>query len=751
MGNIRRLIFATAAATAVFIQGCGCSDSKTKYYPPGSGPGPEPEQTFTVSGAASKGILRNFEISAHSFIAGGINPVPIASDHTNNLGAYTLRIPETYREQPLLYRVKPRASGSIMTCDLADGCGEGVAFGEDLPVTDASFTLDSVVPSAGNSLTTNISMFTDLAAALTRKSLVESNNGNSEVIRNAIARANSQIANRFGVTGDLFSMPVIDLTNEAAVRAALEAGNGRFVQYAAMNAAIAQAAWADRENGLVSAMGAFRDYFADRGIAGNTTDESETSYADILNAAQRILQQVRDRNPDAPLNVTALLQNLSTEEELANSEEPDQRDPGTPSEVSNDPPLAKVKAMVADLRNLAVSFGEVSVNGGTIGTIADDFAMQIEAAEMASSDDTSHVTHAMAIAAKAIDDANRAYSNNPERTTSYTSEDGVDVSITAVAGSARFSVDQVIEVATDDGDVAVEVVLVADNAMDYAGDREDLTVDGRYAVVGKAISAAISVEIKDGSSIAISNVEVVQEADEEAGTETQTETMDEFALNLQVEISQVKSDELVDPVTIKGALSVLLTNARVVHTEGEESTTARLSASILDLKLSGMVGNDSGESASFVVALNGDATGVEFVETWYEDWERETTETWEDEDNFSAFYGSIAFTAKLSGIPNAVVLNFNVARTGYENAENTLTIRYPGKQFRFHMLVADGAPDGALTITNHDGVVMSLVETEVDGENRLTGTISLDGVQYATIEDDRTITIHYSDDDFESL
>jgi hypothetical protein len=163
------------------------------------------------------------------------------------------------------------------------------------------------------------------------------------------------------------------------------------------------------------------------------------------------------------------------------------------------------------------------------------------------------------------------------------------------------------------------------------------------------------------------------------------------------------------------------------------------------------VGNDSGESASFVVALNGDATGVEFVETWYEDWERETTETWEDEDNFSAFYGSIAFTAKLSGIPNAVVLNFNVARTGYEDAENTLTIRYPGKQFRFHMLVADGAPDGALTITNHDGVVMSLVETEVDGENRLTGTISLDGVQYATIEDDRTITIHYSDDTFESL
>lgn len=749
MINLRRIFMVSAALVAINMQGCGCSDDK-KYYPPGSGPGPEPEQTFTVSGAASKGILRNFEISAHSFIAGGINPVPIASDHTNNLGAYTLRIPETYREQPLLYRVKPRASGSIMTCDLADGCGEGVAFGEDLPVTDASFTLDSVVPSAGNSLTTNISVFTDLASGLAIRSLVEINNGNSDVIRNAIARSNSQIANRFGLTGNLHSLPVIDLTNAAAVKAALDAGNAHFVQYAAMNAAIAQAAWADSDSGIFGAMDSFREYFVGGGIPANTEMDNVTSYAEILNAAQHILRQVQDRDPEAPLNVAALLQNLMTEEALANSEEPDVPDQGTPSEVSSNPPLEKVKAMVEDLRNLAVSFGDVSVNGGTIGSIAEDFAMQIEAAEMASSDDTSHVTHAMAIAAKAIDDANRAYSNNPERT-SYTSEDGVTVTIAAVAGSARFSVDQEIVVATDDGDVTVEVVLDADNAMDYAGDREDLTVDGRYAVVGTAISAAISVEIKDGSSIAISNVEVVQEADEEAGTETQTETMDEFALNLQVEISQVKSDELVDPVTIKGALSVLLTNARVVHTEGEESTTARLSASILDLKLSGMVGNDSGESASFVVALNGDATGVEFVETWYEDWERETTETWEDEDNFSAFYGSIAFTAKLSGIPNAVVLNFNVARTGYENAENTLTIRYPGKQFRFHMLVADGAPDGALTITNHDGVVMSLVETEVDGENRLTGTISLDGVQYATIEDDRTITIHYSDDTFESL
>lgn len=745
MGNIRRLIFATAAATAVFIQGCGCSDSKTKYYPPPDRPS---EQTYNISGTGAKGILQNFEVIAYAFVNGV--QAPLGGTTTNGFGQYSLDLPRSHIGSPILIQLRPSADGrSSMVCDLTIGCGSDVEFGEPFPVPRASdFTLQAMMPATQDNSVVNITLFTDLAARLALDEFSQGGN-----ISDHINEQNSRVANRFGLANNLFGLPVIDLTNPAKFEAAALSGDLSHLRYTAINAGLLQASMLDNPDlDLAASLSKFVDYFTEEGggIAGNTTDPDETSYADVIAAALQILERAQGGNAEVAERLRSIVQQMEVEQRLAESEEPDERSQGTPSEVSREEPLEKVKAMVEDLRNLAVSFGDVSVNGGTIGNIADDFAMQIEAAEMASSDDTSHVTHAMAIAAKAIDDANRAYSNNPERT-SYTSEDGVKVTIAAVAGSARFSVDQEIVVATDDGDVTVEVVLDADNAMDYAGDREDLTVDGRYAVVGTAISAAISVEIKDGSSIAISNVEVVQEADEEAGTETQTETMDEFALNLQVEISQVKSDELVDPVTIKGALSVLLTNARVVHTEGEESTTARLSASILDLKLSGMVGNDSGESASFVVALNGDATGVEFVETWYEDWERETTETWEDEDNFSAFYGSIAFTAKLSGIPNAVVLNFNVARTGYENAENTLTIRYPGKQFRFHMLVADGAPDGALTITNHDGVVMSLVETEVDGENRLTGTISLDGVQYATIEDDRTITIHYSDDTFESL
>lgn len=737
MINLRRILMLSAAIVAINMQGCGCDDDK-QYYPP-----QQSEQTFTVSGAASKGILKNFEVSAHPFIVGGFNPVPIASSHTDSFGAYTLKIPEVYRGQPLLYRVQPRASGSIMTCDLVDGCGEGVAFGDDLPVTDTSFTLDSVVPSTDDNQLANINLFTDLASGLAIRSLVEINNGNSDVIRNAIARSNSQIANRFGLSGDLYSLPVLDLTNEAAVRTALAAGNAHFVQYAAMNAAIAQAAGADSDGGIFSAMDSLKGHFVDGGIPANTEMDGVTSYAEILNAAQRILLQVRDRDSEVPLNVAALLQNLIAEEALANSEQPDVPDQGTPSEVSSNPPLEKVKAMVADLRNLAVSFGDVSASGGTISNIAEDFAMQLEAAEMVSSDEARHLLQAMYIAAKAIDDARNVHSRQPKRT-SYTSLDGVAVRIAVGGGSVRFSVNQNIDVTTDDDTVPVSVKLVADNALINEDERENLTLEGRYDVAGSATGPRLHLDVKEGSSMVIGNVEVTEETDEEASDVTSTETLDAFDLNFQVEMSQLPIDEVADPIIVKGALSASLTGVRVVEGAGN----ATLSVGIISLRLSGTVGDNTGESASFVVTVSGDGTGVSFVDTWSSTRGNFTGET---EKNYVELYGNVAFTAKLTGNPNTVVLNFSVARTGQDDVENTLTIRYPGKQFRFYILAADGAPDGVLTITNHDGVVMSLVEAGVAGKKRLAGTISLDGVQYATIEHERTILIQFSDDTFESL
>lgn len=738
---LRRILMFSAAIVAINMQGCGCDDDK-KYYPP-----PQSEQTFTVSGAAGKGVLRNFEVTAHPFIIGGFNPVPIAQTNTDNAGLYNLRINDIYRDQPLLYRVRPLASGSVMTCDLSDGCGEGVAFGDDLEVTDTSFTLEGVVPSSDHNQVINISMFTDLAAGLARKSLVEMNNGNSDAIRNAIARSNSQIANRFGILEDITRLPIIDLTNFNAVETALNAGRSEHIRYASINAAIAQAAFRDAsDTDLISALSLFREYYVEGGIAGNTNTDGVTSFADILSSAESILQRVIALDPQHPFDLTALQDYLITQRALAENEEPDQRDPGTASENATKLPLEKVKAMVTDLRNLAVSFGDTSLNGGTIGNLSEDFAMQVEAAGIASSEKASHALHAMAIAAKAIDDANRVHRNNPQQT-SYTSDDGVNVTITVEDEVTHFTVNQAIDVPIDNGIRTVTVQLTAANAMTYSEADDELSADGSYDVTGFATSAGLRVTIKEGSAITITNMASGETVNEDT-SEVITETMEAFDLNLVVEMAQLETDEMTDPVTVTGTLSASLTNARIVSVKGDDGGNATLSAGLVSLKLAGTVSNTTGESANFALTVSGDGTGVSFVDTWSDEGGSRTGET---EANYAKLYGSLAFTAKLTGIPNTVVLNFSVARTGYEDAENTLTIKYPGKQFRFEMLMADGAPEGNLTITNQDGVVMSLMETVVEGESRVQGNIFFDGEVYAVIEEDTMVRIVYADNSFESL
>lgn len=738
---LRRIFMVSAAIVAIHMQGCGCDDDK-KYYPP-----PQ-DNSYTVNGTAGKGILSGFQVEAYRFSAGIIDPAPISSAITSAIGHYSLDIPNIYINQPLVLRLTPGPLSPFMICDLSTGCGPGVNFGQDLPITDPSFELETVVPSTSDNSVANITLLTTLAAQLAQEAI--ESGSTSEEIQAAINEANSSVANRFGLTGDLTTIPVIDLTDPAAVRAAMEAGDSNLVQYAALNSAIVQAARMD--NNLLSfigALNAFITYFADQGVAGNTSDAAETSLADILAAARAVLMQVQANDPEAPQGLAALLQSLFVDQQLAESEPADGYSQGTPSSTSGATPLAKVKAMVSDLKNLAISFGETSLDGGgTIGGISEDFAMQLEAAEMASSEHAGYLIEAMAIAAAAIDDANRAHSNNSQLTT-YASDTGVNVTIATEDDTSVFSVDQNIQVEADSGMVTIAVELDATDSLTYGEtDSSEMSADGEYEVIGSAASSSLSMSVKEGSSISIEDLAVVETENSQPSEISENQSVDALNLNLMIELSQEEVGDVTDPVTLEGTLVASLSNVMIVDTESGTTESSTKSLGMVSLKLSGVVSNTSGESASFAVSVSGDGTGVSFVDSWTQQGETSTGET---TSNFVDMYGSVAFTAELTGNPNVVSMNYSVARTGLEDADNSLTIRYPGKQFRFKMLVADGAPEGNLTITNHDGVIMSLIETMVEGESRLQGTISLNGVQYGTVEEDNTVIFRFIDDSFESL
>lgn len=737
MGNIRRILFATAALSAAFIQGCGCSDSNNGSTPP-------PAQTFAVNGTASKGILRGFQVAAHRFNNGVLDPSPITSAITSNIGAYTLNIPQTYINQPLMFRVTPNATGSVMTCDLSAGCGTGVDFGEDLPITDNAFQLDTVVPSAANNSVANITLLTNLASQLALEAI---NSGSSvAAIQTAIDEANSRIANRFGLAGNITTMPVIDLTNRNAVNAALNAGNSSYVQYAALNAAIIQAARADGNNlvGFVAALNAFINYFVADGLAGNTSDAAETSYADILASAQAILGRVRDLDPEAPLNLVALLQSLLTEQQLAENEEPDSYDQGTPSSGAGDSDLQKAKNMVADLIDFGASIGETNLEGSLdIATVSEEFAMQLEAAEMTTSGQAAHLVNALAMASAAIDDANRAYMNN-EALRTYTSATGIVVGISLEAEKPVFTVEEDIEVATDAGVLPVAVDLTARNALTISDASDDVNssmeADGEFNVEGSAESTQLELVVKDGSHVLVTQL-VHEEPIEQSGGNS-TQSLEAFDFHLGVTLAQ-KPVQGGDPLSLDGSLVVSVTDLVAENTASPNTESTELSLGTLALQFSGKVSNNSGESFNFSLSISGDATGLSFTDGL----------NGETDENHAEVAASLAFTAQLTGIPSVVSVAYNIERTGLESAQNFLVVKYPGKLFRFNLAVEDGEPADPLTITNQDGAVMTLNEDTVEGESYINGEIKVNGTVHAEIEEREvgTIVITYSDDSIQSL
>lgn len=738
--TFRRIFMAAAAFVAVSMQGCGCDDNDDRYYTP-----PPGEPSVNVEGATSKGILRGFVVTAHSFDSGALVTQPIATGNTNDFGRYRLAVPSRYRGAPLLIRVTPAESGSTMVCDLPTGCGE-VAFGGLLPVLPSSnFRLSAVVPSTDPG-EVNITALTDIAAEWTLRQLTATSN--ADAIRALIASSNSRVANRFGLTGDLLRLPVVDLTNNDTLLATLNGSNNWAVRYAAINAAIVSAVQSD--NLTLSVAAALRlfvtEYLDNGGLAGNVSEEAETGFNEILQFSRQLLLIVQARLGDqAPTSLLEIIQRVIAEESFASNEEPDSYDPGTESETAGAQPLAKVKAMVADLRDLAFSFGDTSLStGGTIGGIADDFAMQIEAAEMVSSEHAAYLMEALGLAATAVDDANRVYSNNSSAT-SYTSDRGVIVAISATAGVPTFSVDQVIQVEGSDGNVPVTVEWTATNAVTIEEDDEGEgnVVDGRYNVNGSAQSSQLSLLVNEGSTVDVTNMALV-EGESESGD------LDALDLNLLVTLTQLGVD---DPVTLNGSLVVALTDLLVDNSEssGQNGTveTREITVDIASVRVFGDISNSTGESVNFSLSVSGDGTGVSFVDTWVNGWN--SSSTGETAETYADLSGNLMFNAELSGIPNAVTLNYGLVRTGLEAANNTLSIKYSGKQFLFRVAVDDGEPVDDLTVTNQDGVVLKIREVTEDGRSRVEGNIVYEGTQYATIDESNVIMVRYTDGSSVSL
>ena len=543
---MKRIGLSIAIAAALGLSACGGSSSSSSGGSSAS----------TVSGTASKGIIVGGLVSAYLFDANG-NPeaTAIATATTDASGKYSLTIPTAHKGKPLYIDISNNAANgdaATMKCDIAAGCGGDIAFGDAYEL-DADFSLGAVLPEAGTEVAVNLTPFTTAAAkkAINDISLV----GGGLGVANLISNANSSVANSLNdILGSTLSsvndIPVVDLTDPAAVAVALAAGGSVNVKVAALNAAIVTAVQGDNDGySIEEAIEEFTDNLSDTPLVGNASDGSVTDVAEILAEAEEVLGKVADAVTDAGVEITELdelAEEITDIQEAAEAEDPDEEVDDTPSPNAGSESLVKVKAFIEELRELGTVIDGKTLqdDGETIETILEGFDLQVEAADMAVSDDAELAMEALARAVAAIVDV---YDLNFDTETGNPTVESELTTFPVTITSEQEALD--VEISLDAGVYSFSVVDEAVTAeLEESNDSITIAAVAKEPVASVDVTATINT---------LSVVEVENEAATEGNTTTEDGSIDgEVDINIAGTVSTTEVDLTVSNGIVKGELDV---------------------------------------------------------------------------------------------------------------------------------------------------------------------------------------------------
>ena len=748
--------FLLPLAIAASLAACG-SDSSGSSAPPSS-----------VGGTASKGIIIGGIVNAYPITAGGTvdratslaDPATTAED-----GSYSLVLNSNYVAGSAIYVEITAGGGTLMRCDLAK-CGEK-NFGEDY-ILASGFAMSATLPQAsGSSVAVNITPLTDIASKLTLQKVAAGANPSA-----AAAGSNAQVASRLGITGGLIDQPIIDITSADAVNGASQSA----LEYNLKSAAAVSAALkASTTPSLEDAVANFVTQFSNGGIADREEANTDAvSLEELLEEALALIETVKTNVDGVDESVSSSSTSLTTAKTTAQSSSntsPSQGD--VPDDVGSEGLVAS-KAFVKQVRNLA-SAGIVSAN-------QEAFAEQIDLASEVVSADSDIVAEGLGLGLNAIASAYELYLDAPDEDKPSSIEvNGITVAISESAGSVTLSVDETIVLA--ETDVAIKLSAV-DGTVINENEPVENTVDGTrsvsetgsataaLSVSGSAASSAVSITINEGSfSGALSYDSQWTE------TETETETGgsysdtwdDEFTVTnidakLNITLAQLNSD---NNVSFTGIMALKL--GELTGTEDgsysnsysftdwqansdQEQYTETVTFDGFEISLSGEFSDDDGNAISASLAANIDnysetctqASSYSFENGGDYSYECDLNET---ETDYAMVSLSIVFNFDIDGVDDDVKVEFNANRTGLETGEGSLKLSYGGNQLN---LAYEGG--NTATLSNHNGVTMTLTETEVEEETSLSGDIKHGDSTFATISDDSgAVVIRYDDGSFETV
>ena len=279
--NFRKTLLALSvlgATTGLGLSGCGGSSHDHPAI-----------MDVSVSGTAAKGLVFGGLVNIHPIINGALSDISLGTARTDGTGAFSIDI-NGYDGSPFVVRTTADTATS-MRCDLAGGCGGGVAFGQQLLISDSDFQIDAVVPPVQNpTALVNLSVLTDTASELALSTL--SSGASIEAATTAISNANSSVANRFGITGDITTLPVVDLTDPAAVAAASD----NILNFNLLSASIVEALiGGDPTLNISTAIQSFATQYTTGGGLADTEGAASTTVtlAEILAQSSAVIDAIQ--------------------------------------------------------------------------------------------------------------------------------------------------------------------------------------------------------------------------------------------------------------------------------------------------------------------------------------------------------------------------------------------------------------------------------------------------------------------------
>lgn len=769
--------FASTLLSIAFLTACGGSGGGS---PPAPDPDPAPE-TAVISGTAIKGIIKFGIVKIYGVTNGVKDATPLIEGTTDANGDYSLTV-EDY-SGPVVIEITADAN-SMMKCDVLAGC-EGTAFGLDIPLT-SNFSLKALVPSvsANQTISTNVSALTTLAAALAEDS--------GSISETSVNQANSQVASLFNITGKLTQIAAVDITDVDKVASASNDALGAAI----LNAALLSAALADATEGSTVSdvlQTISLNFVANGGqiTQNESTNSSAVSLSEIYSSALAFISS-------PTLSNMALGSFESTTKLLksrADNATPDSLTVAAPGDPANEDSAQAAKDMVGAVR----AFGLASTYTGS-GEATFLNSLDI-AADLVSSDDIVTVLAGIAEVSAALE---AAYIANmeaidaglaPLSAFSYGDESEFAIPVTITTGSDSFTYSIVLTVPADvtqsvaiDIDIAAVLALDASETVNVTETSETGSFAGSvgFDLSGSISSTNIAMTINSGTIAGdlTSNWTYDESSEPYTEDEQQTDTLDLVDIDFNITLAQLTGTM---PISFTGALALEITDVTAAYsynfsqcdandgpvgttfcTGSEESEAEEQTFDKLDFMLSGLFSKDAESvKASVTLLIDPDPSVHSYYSSWYSNWinyfvDDLSTDAYantyesgllgETEENFVGVQFGIALDFDLSANSAITGLMFAASRTGLTAGEASLDIKVGANRLDIDVVV--DSDDAELTVTDQNGNTLTISETCIEDVCTFSGIVMINGEQVATLtqdEDNDVTVITYADGSFEVL